>query len=1173
MITDLLKFELKYHLGQISFKAAALLFFILGYFCVVKGGFGSAEVHKNSPYVITNIIALLSLFSIFSATLFSANVVLRDRMFKMEAVVFSTSIKKLPYFGVRLLGLIIAVFSLLALVVLGIYVGSLFIDKGHLGPFYLNYYLQPLLIFALPNVLFCAGILFCTAILAKSVRAIYVVGVLIYILYLLASIFGNSPLLATSTMKAGSGDILPILLDPFALASFFGETRTWTDIQRNQQLFPVEGIFLFNRLLWTGITTLIMWVTYRLFNFRVQQQKQLKLKLLKQDQIEQVPYRTLKVSPDGFRYFFSTFKAQFRLETIFLFKNIPIMVMLLLWVFLYGVELKDRLFSGIYGIHSYPATGIIIEEIRSMKFALMLIIFYASESICREKSVNIHSLIYSSPVPNSALWMAKTLSLFGLIFVLVTLNIGIGIVLQVTHGYFQLELPTYFSLYYYSAFPLLLFVVLIVFIQTLSTNKYLGMLLNMIIIFLITYAERFGLEHYLFRFATVPDLQHSYFNGFGYYATAFNWYMLYWLAFATVIAVLTIGLWPHLVEIKIKARFRAMALALKQYKWIIAPALLIWISCAAFIYNQTNNIGKYKNKQAQLNWHLAYEQKYKILADLPQPVIKTVKTNVDLYPEEGKYIVKGTYLLKNETNDPIFKIWASVSPAVHSFSVNIGGIKRNERDEVFNQEFLELNTPLQPDQEIAMNFSIQVIRNGFTPFDTENSVVENGTYIELEKFIPQLGYCYHFESEDQQERKKAGLPEIASIPPFDNTYHLADFETVISTAIDQQVVTVGELQKSWEANNRQYFKYKTAAPVNFMFALSSAKYSLKKEKHKGIDLNIYYQPGQEYNLKSMFQALRDALDYGNTHFAEYPFKQLTITEIPQYKGAATAYPGVIFSAENINFLGSYIHKGAIDQSYAIAAHETSHQWWGNILAPADRAGYAMLTESLAKYTENVLIEKTFGKMYLSKYLAYDNDLYFLNRNNDKEELPLSKTLDQPYVHYQKGGLMMYAIKETMGEQQFNAVLHQLIVEHKYPMPKATAADLVNILLKKAPPKDKKFINDCFNKVVTYNMGVKVLNCKPLKNGKYHVDLLVDAERLSKGNKQLPDLEVDLACFDQLESDWDANTKPVYFQKYHFTQNKTKLSIIVNHKPKTVVIDPYGYALDDDRSDNIVVMDY
>lgn len=1171
MIRDLLKFELKYHFGQVSFKVAALLFFILGYFCEVNGGFGSAEVHKNSPYVITNITALLSLFSIFSGTIFSANVVLRDAMYRMESVVFTTSINKLTYFGVRFFGLFLAVFSLSFLVTIGIFTGSFFIDAGRLGSFNITYFLQPLLVFALPNVLFATATLFCTAVLTKNVRAIYVVGVLIYILYMLASIFGNSPLLATSTMKASTPDILPLLLDPFALASFFGETRTWTDLQRNQQLFPVDGAFLFNRLLWIGITVLITAITYKFFNFRLQRERQVRVKTVKPEQIKFIPYRVLPVLPNGFRYYFGTLKTQFKLEMIFLFKNIPIMVMLLLWVFLYGVELKDQLFSGIYGIHSYPATGIIIEEMRSMKFGLILILFYAAETISREKSVNIHALIYSTPVQNSAMWMAKCGSLFILVMTLITLNIGIGIVLQVTHGYFHIELPLYLTLYYYSALPMLLFVVLILFIQNLSSNKYLGMVLSMIVVFLISYAERFGIEHYLLRFATVPDLLHSYFNGFGYYAKAFNWLMLYWTAFSIIIAVLTIGMWQNKIEIKAVNRLRSIGKAFKQHQWIIISALLTWLSTAAFIYHQSNVIGKYQNKQAQLEWRLTYEKKYKAFANLPQPLIKSVKTRVDLYPNEAKYTITGTYLLKNETQFPISKIWTYVGPEVTSFVVEIAGSRNIERDERFGQQFIDLKKALFPNKTINMNFSIEVIRSGFTTFDSENSIVKNGTYIELEKFVPHFGYCYHFESDNKLERKKAGLSEIATPPRSDGTYEMIDLETTISTEADQKVITVGELQKEWVSGKRRYFKYKTSNPINFMFALSSAKYAFKKEKHKGVNLSIYYQPGQEYNLKSMFNAVKDALDYGNTNFAKYPLKQFTIAEIPQYKGAATAYPGVIFSAENINFLGNYSQNGTINQSYAVATHEAAHQWWANMLSPMDGAGYAMLTEALAKYTENMLIEKRFGKMYLCKYLAYDNNLYFLNRNNNEKELPLAETLDQPYVHYQKGGLVMYAIKELIGEQQFNAVLHQLIVDHEYPKPKATANDFVIALLKQASPEQKKFINDCFNEVVTYDLGIKVLDCKALKNGKYKIDVEISAERLSDGNKQLPDLEVDLACFNQLEKEWDAKTKPVYFGKYHIKENKTKISIIVDRKPKTVAVDPYGYLLDEDRSDHVAVL--
>jgi ABC-2 type transport system permease protein len=89
MLRSMLWFELKYHFSQITFKIAVLLFFILGIMSTTLN-FGSEEVHKNAPYVVSTMVSLLALFSIFVSTLFCANVVLRDTTYKMESLLFTT---------------------------------------------------------------------------------------------------------------------------------------------------------------------------------------------------------------------------------------------------------------------------------------------------------------------------------------------------------------------------------------------------------------------------------------------------------------------------------------------------------------------------------------------------------------------------------------------------------------------------------------------------------------------------------------------------------------------------------------------------------------------------------------------------------------------------------------------------------------------------------------------------------------------------------------------------------------------------------------------------------------------------------------------------------------------------------------------------------------------------
>ncbi len=129
------------------------------------------------------------------------------------------------------------------------------------------------------------------------------------------------------------------------------------------------------------------------------------------------------------------------------------------------------------------------------------------------------------------MWAAKCATLGVLIAMLVMINIGIGISLQLSNGYFHFQVPIYLSLFYYSSLPLFLFAILTLLIQTLTPNKYLGMLLNFGVAALILFSQRMGIEHYLLRFATVPDMNYSDMNGFGHYTKAFHLYMVYWTAF------------------------------------------------------------------------------------------------------------------------------------------------------------------------------------------------------------------------------------------------------------------------------------------------------------------------------------------------------------------------------------------------------------------------------------------------------------------------------------------------------------------------------------------------------------------------------------------------------------------------------------------------------------------
>lgn len=1152
MLRAMLTFELRYHFRQLTWKIAALLFLLLG-MLGIHGGFGGEEVHTNAPYVITVLTGLLSLFSIFVSTLFCANVVLRDTTHKMDAILFTTSVERMPYFSVRFVGLLLSVFIMLLLSATGMLAGSLMTGAARRGPVVLYHYLQPLVIFGLPNILFICSLIFSTALLTRNMRATYAAGVLLYILYLTGSILGNSPLMAGSAPKATATGLLSLLPDPFGLAAFFSETKFWSVQQRNSMVFTPGYPFLLNRLLWSGFSLLVLAVSYRSFAFGLQLPAASK-------QTKQPPaagvlynYHYRRVCPEGLRYAWAASRSQVKLEMVSVFKHIPFMVMLLLWIFYTAIELKDHLLNGFYGIMYYPVTSIVVSQLRPVQPALLLMIFYAAELRGRERAANMQEIIHGTPVPNAVLWGAKCMTLALLAVILVSANIGTGIVIQLSKGYFTIELPVYLSLFYYSGLPLFLCAVLFLFIQTLTPNKYLGMLLSVLAAGILLFSRRLGISHYLLRYAAIPDLQYSNMNGFGHYAKAFSWYMLYWGSLAAILSLLTIALW--------RGRLRVTR---RQY-YVLTAAMLLWISSGIYIYYETNVVGRYWNKRTQLDWELSYEQKYKPLSHLPQPVITKVKTYVDLYPGSGRYTVKGSYLLKNVSDTPISKIWVGIDPEVTSVQLFMPATDRQTQDTRFRQYWFQLRQPLLPGAVTSMQFSMEVVRSGFTPFNTENSVVKNGTYIELEKYVPFIGYNDRLETDDAIARKERGLPLSSTAATVDSNYYLIDLETTISTAADQHVVTVGALQGSWNNGGRRYFNYKTTAPVDFMFAISSARYSIAKEIYKGIELSVCYQPGETYNVAAIMQAMKDALDYCSRHFSPYPLKQLVLAGIPQYRGAATAYPGVVFSSETINFLADYRDSAKTNHAYAVTVHEVSHQWWANQLIPAAVPGRDLLTESLAKYTEAMVLEHTYGKTRLREYLHTDNRLYFMMRNTGEPELPLVSAAGQAFVHYQKGGLALYTIKEALGEERIDSALQHLLNRHAYPGPKAVSTDLVQALYQEAAPGQAKLIDECLQKVIVHDLKITVESCKLLPDGKYKLLLRVNITKTDEqaGQTLLPDEDIDIAVFDAVP-----DAAPLYLQKHHFGKAATQLSLVVNKKPSAVAIDPYGYILDVNQEDNM-----
>ncbi|MBK7735032.1 MAG: hypothetical protein IPI36_07250 [Chitinophagaceae bacterium] len=106
---------------------------------------------------------------------------------------------------------------------------------------------------------------------------VYLSGLGIYILYMVVSIFSNSPFMAGSVPVSESTMNLSAKIDLFGMAAFFEQTQYWTALQRNTTVLQLSGNFLWNRIGVILLAFLLLIAAYKFFKFKLANQQKKKI--------------------------------------------------------------------------------------------------------------------------------------------------------------------------------------------------------------------------------------------------------------------------------------------------------------------------------------------------------------------------------------------------------------------------------------------------------------------------------------------------------------------------------------------------------------------------------------------------------------------------------------------------------------------------------------------------------------------------------------------------------------------------------------------------------------------------------------------------------------------------------------------------------------------------------
>jgi aminopeptidase N len=433
------------------------------------------------------------------------------------------------------------------------------------------------------------------------------------------------------------------------------------------------------------------------------------------------------------------------------------------------------------------------------------------------------------------------------------------------------------------------------------------------------------------------------------------------------------------------------------------------------------------------------------------------------------------------------------------------------------------------------------------------------------------------------------LGEPRLVPPLDpaniagrqdsyisNSSDWVDVETVISTSADQIAVAPGSLLENWEQDGRRYFRYRLdKSSLNF-FSFISARYQVARSKWNDVDVEVYYHPEHEWNVPRMLKSIAKTLDYCSRNFGPYRHKQARIIEFPRVASFAQAFPGTMPYSEGIGFIADIKSDDDIDMVFYVVAHEMAHQWWAHQVIGANMEGVTLLSETLAQYSALMVMEQEYGRDIMRKFLSYEMDNYLRSRGAELlKERPLIKVEpSQGYIHYRKGSVVMYQLKEIIGEERVNAALRKIVDKFGYQGPPyPTAVDLVEALKAETPPELQSIYYDLFEQVTLYGNRAVKARAKPLSDGKYEIELEIDCHKFvadEKGNEAEVEMQnepVELGAF----------AAPAPKRRYGETLHRQSVRVnsgvsthrfVVDQLPAEVGVDPFRLLIDRVPDDNV-----
>jgi aminopeptidase N len=181
--------------------------------------------------------------------------------------------------------------------------------------------------------------------------------------------------------------------------------------------------------------------------------------------------------------------------------------------------------------------------------------------------------------------------------------------------------------------------------------------------------------------------------------------------------------------------------------------------------------------------------------------------------------------------------------------------------------------------------------------------------------------------------------------------------------------------------------------------------------------------------------------------------------------------------------------------------------------------------------------------------------------------------NQDYIHYRKGSLVFYRLRDEIGEEAVNRALKRFLQDKGYQeSPFTTSAELLDYIRAEAPKEKHGLIADLFEKIVFYDN--RILDAKAVKraDGQWDVTMQLhlakmEADGKGKESPRAYDEPVEIGVFARAKGAKEKDERVLLLEKRVLQGDKPVVTVTVKEQPFEVGVDPYNKMIDRVSRDN------